>query len=387
VKAYPDDLLKTSLIVEEAEAYKVGHPEISTAYNLVKAKIYQPPFWIRIGLFIAAWLGGAFVMGWVWLAVYAFFENFIPDEFNFLLISVLLAAMAFLAGRHFIEVKHHYCSGVDDAAAIACLFSIAATAFQLREIMHLPPLSCYSLIAGAGITICFSAYYLDRFMAILAMGLLLFGLYKLVLITPLGMLIIPVVYFGVGLILWFVNRRWQQKQNLFYEPLLNFVEVCSLVLIAVSLQFSLVSFSFQALMNVQGLLPFGWIFQILSFVIPCVMTIIGWQIKNRAMLWVGFLASVFAIYAQGSIVWMWPHELCLLLIGFLFLSIGYTLYILFKDSKLAGFDMESRAKSHFLQDVVSQVVQATVTTERPEAKETPKFGGGDFGGAGASSGY
>lgn len=391
MRAYPDSLLKTSLILEEVQTLlsnaNPGSPQLVEAVKLLKTKIYKPPFWIRVGLFIATWLGGLFCMSWFGLIFFGILDEFFSSDFSGFLMSVISAVAAFVVARRFIETKNHFCSGIDDALGLACLLSLGVAAFLLREMLNLPPLSWYSLLLASGVAACFSGYYLDRFMAFIALLLLLFGLYKLVLIMPLGMLILPFVYLLTGLILWTVNRGWQKKNHLFYEHLVDFVEVCSLCLIVLSPQFVLVEFAFHMLMNAVGPLPYGTAFQIFSFAIPLFMLGMGWKQKNRAMLWVGLLGFAFGFYSIATSVWYWPVESCLLLIGGAFSALGYSLHTLLKNNQLPGFDLNAGAKAHFLQDVVSQVIQTTTATDRPEPKVEPKFGGGEFGGAGATGDF
>ena len=391
MKAYPDELLNTSLILEEVEPLLASQhppdPILDQAVKLLKTRIYQPPFWIRVGLFIATWLGGLFCMSWFGLIFFGFLDHIFSSEFSGLLMAVIAAAAAFVVARHFIETKNHFCSGIDDALSLASLLCLGIAAFLLREILNLPPLSWYSLLLASGVAACFSAYYLDRFIAFIALVLLLFGFYKLVLITPLGMLILPIIYFLTGMILWFVNRGWQKKGDLFYEPLVDFVEVCCLCLLVLSPQFVLVEFAFHFLMNAVGPLPFGHIFKAFSLLIPVFMLVMGWKQKNRAMLWVGLLGFAFGFYSLATEVWYWSAESCLLLIGGVLSSLGYGLHRLLKNNQLPGFDLDAGAKAHFLQDVVSHVIQTTAATDRPEPKGEPKFGGGDFGGAGATGDF
>ena len=117
------------------------------------------------------------------------------------------------------------------------------------------------------------------------------------------------------------------------------------------------------------------------------MLIMGWKHKNRAMLWVGLLGFAFGFYSLATEVWYWSAESCLLLIGGVFSGLGYGLHRLLKYNQLPGFDLDAGAKAHFLQDVVSHVIQTTAATDRPEPKGEPKFGGGDFGGAGATGDF
>jgi len=384
MKGYPDDLLNISLILEKAESLipRMGPPNEKFDFEIkaLKSKIYKPPFWIRLGLFIASWLGEIFAMAWVG----RFLNDYIGNEMSTLALSVISGFVAFGVARHFIFKKNHYCSGIDDAFALILLSALGMSAIQVRDILNLPPFSWYSFILASIVIAWFSFYYIDRLMAFLAILFFLFGLYQLVLITPLGILSLPVVFFFVGFSFLVATRRWQKNGNWHYQALLDFVEVCCLVLLVLSPQYLLVELAYHQLMGEEGPLPFGVFFQIFSMVVPLVILWQGWVLHNRAMLWVGFIGASLSIYFLGTWNWNLSEELCLISTGFIFLGFGFLLFRLLKSKKLQGFDMDPGAKSYFLQDALSQVIQTTMTTDRPEPKIQSRFDKGDFGGAGSS---
>lgn len=390
-RAYPDKLLDASLILEEIGSLKAAGfssmPAFTEKVNALKNTLYQPPLWIRVALFIATWLGGGFCLSWLGLLHFTLFEELLNTEVAVLVSCVMGGGISFLMCRHVIEGKNHYCSGVDDALAVSTLFFIGGAFFMIREILQLPPFQWYSLILAAGVAAWFSAYFLDRFMAIIAVALLLYGLYSLVLVTPLGMLILPFVYFLAGVAIWLFQHRIKRKKIPYYETLLDFVEVCSLALMVLSVQFVVVEAAFFHLMNAVGRLPYSLMFKLLSLVVPGGILIFGWRQKNRAMLWVGYLGLMFGLFSLGTTQLHWSMEGALVCIGGLSASIGFFLYKQLKTSRLPGFDLDESASAHFLQDALSTVIQTSVTTDRPDPKTQPKFGGGDFGGAGASSDF
>jgi hypothetical protein len=105
MKGYPDDLLNISLILEKAESLipRMGPPNEKFDFEIkaLKAKIYKPPFWIRLGLFIASWLGEIFAMAWVG----RFLNGYIGNEMSTLALSVISGFVAFGVARHFILKK------------------------------------------------------------------------------------------------------------------------------------------------------------------------------------------------------------------------------------------------------------------------------------------
>lgn len=390
-RAYPDYLLDASLILEELPHLEcqpfLEKADLVQKKKDLQARLYQPPFWIRVALYVATWLGGAFCMGWVGLLFFGVMYDLFFNELATLVCCLIAATASFVVCRHFIRTKNHYGSGVDDALAHACLFCLGGAAFMLREILHLPPLQWYSLILASGAAAWFSAYFLDRFMALISLGLLLYGLYELVLITPPGMLILPFVYFATGLMLWLVNRKWRQIENLYYDTLLDFVEVCSLVLMTLSIQYVVVREAFHELMHAQGPLPFAAVFQVFSVGVPAIILYLGWKNKNRAMLWVGYLGIAFAIFTLSVAQFHLAPEAVLVFLGGASAVLGYWLYKQLKANRFQGLNLDDKATAHFLQDAISQVIQTSVATDRPEAKDHPRFGEGKFGGGGASSDF
>lgn len=387
--AYPTALHDRFLILEEWDQCK-DHQEVKVL-NLdadlveVKSGIFHPPFWIRCALFVATCIGAGLASGFFALI---FFSSFFSGTWGGFVQTSLMGLASFFICRFFIETKNHFRSGIDDALAIIAICYFAAASFLLRDALNLPSFQWYTFLIAGSVLGIFSRYFLDRFMALVSIGLLITGFYLfLALLGATGLLGLPFLVFVLGVVLTTAVVRSRRVQNLYLEEWLDFLLVCGLVLTVFSIQYFPVNLLFLEFFPGNQNMPYSIIFKILSFLIPLLVLAIGIQKKERAALWVGFLGIAFAFHMTLFGLFHLPIWATLLATSGLFLLPGIWLFFKMKKDEWVGFDMNPNAKKHFLQDALSHAIQTATVVNRPQPESGPEFGDGKFGGGGASESF
>ena len=129
--------------------------------------------------------------------------------------------------------------------------------------------------------------------------------------------------------------------------------------------------------------PYNYIFTFLTLFVPLFYLMAGIQTKDR-ILWIlgglGIVASILTFRYYHAIM---PIEWALTLAGLALLVLAFLLIHYLKTPRKNFAYQPERGKSSLIETlIVNQFLPQTAAN-----KDTIPFGGGDFGGGGASEGY
>jgi uncharacterized membrane protein len=137
-------------------------------------------------------------------------------------------------------------------------------------------------------------------------------------------------------------------------------------------------------------LPAGWFFWAWTILLP--LAYIGLGIKNKSLLLLrtGLLLVVAAALTFRNYYHLLPAEYALVISGTLLLLVSGWLIKFLKAPK-NGFTYAQRGSRHWASNIQLESLliaqAATHTSSAPPAPSTDRFGGGSFGGGGASSDF
>ncbi len=339
-------------------------------------QFYTPNIFIRIGLFILTGIVLSFSFSLFSLLFMSSLENTWKG------LMLFFALLTYAALEFMVQTKHHYKSGVDDAL----LWNFAGMLF-----------GSISLILDAGaLTNCVLAFFIslycgirfaDRIMSVVAL-LSLLGILFFAFTDHLGIskAVIPFVLMAASAAVYFLIKNLEKKESLTnYEHCFTIISIASLLSFYAAGNYYVVREVNNAMFHLSsdGSLPFGWMFWVLTVLIPILYIARGIQKKDAIFLRVGLLlvaAMIFTIRYYYSVV---PHEVAMTIAGTILLLLSYGLISYLKQPKFGFTYAELNKENKFEKLQIESLIIAETFGQQSKPEETTKFGGGSFGGGGA----
>lgn len=384
--------LKHLQIQDEAEkAFDSGLLD-QTELQGIKQK-YPHPFyslhiWARIGVFILTWVIVSAASGVLSLI---FMDAHVIDSpyWAFFLAALSYAALELITGR-----SNHYRSGVDDALTlISCGTFLAALCWLVFDRLQLGDTNNFLFISAVMFICCLllTLRFTDMLMAAgTSASLLCFIFFCTYKAGPTGQLLLPFVMIISSALLYFwADRTYKKLKAWYYGNALIVVQVLSLTCLYLSGNYFVVRSLNQILNDATNApLPFAGFFWAWTVVLPLIYIGFGLKRKDVIMLRCGLLLVAAAAFTIRTYFHLMSMESLLCLIGAVLITIAYAVIRYLKTPK-QGFTYEETAEKHLMDHmrVESLIVTETFSDTGTAPAEGSKFGGGDFGGGGASGSF
>ncbi len=380
-KIWLDNLAARDEVEDAFYVNAISKEETQQAESVFTVGFYSPNYFIRAGLFILAIIIGCFSLGLLSLL----FLSAIEQSFGGLL--VFFGLVSYAALEFFVQTKHHYRSGVDDALLLITGISIFSGINLMADI---------STATNALIIFILATYFFLRFADMLmsaVAGVALLAVFFLNYI-PLGSIAettAPFLLMLVTVIIYFLIKRIRQRATVrHYWQCCSILEIVMLIcLYAVSNYYVVretANSMFGAALNNAGNIPFGWLFWIFTICTPLIYIIWGIQKKDSILIRVGLLLIAAIVFTIRYYYTVMPVELVMLLGGIILIVISYALTKYLAQPK-NGFT-SAEVNNGRLKDKMN--IEGLIIAESfggGEAAGNPKFGGGSFGGGGASGDF
>jgi hypothetical protein len=354
------------ITVEELQQIKQKYP----------VQFYTPNMFIRIGLFILTLIVLSFSFSFFSLL----FMNSLESAWKGLML--FFAILTYVALEFMVQTKHHYNSGVDDAL----LWNFAGMLFG----------SIALIIDSGTLTNCIIAFFIslycvirfaDRIMSIVTF-LSLLAILFFVFSDHLGIskAIIPFVLMAASAAVYFLIRSLEKKATLKdYEHCFTMIIIVSLLSFYAAGNYYVVREVNNAMFHLtnDGSLPLGWLFWILTVLIPIVYVIRGVQKKDGIFLRIGLLliaAMIFTIRYYHAVL---PYEVAMTIAGLVLLVVSYGLISYLKQPKFGFTYTDENKENKDEKSLIESILIAETMGQQAKPAETTKFEGGSFGGGGA----
>lgn len=351
---------------EELQHIKLKYP----------VQFYTPNIFIRIGLFILTGIVVSFSFSLFSMPFMGSFENAWKG------LMLFFALITYAALEFMIQTKKHYKSGVDDAlmwyfaGMLFASISFIIDAGSLTNFILAFLISFYCLLRFA-----------DRVMSAVTffsfLGILFFVFTDHVGISKA---IIPFVLMGASAGVYFLIKTLEKKEQLKnYTSCFTIINIVSLFSFYAAGNYYVVREVNNALFHLtsDGSLPFGWLFWILTILIPIVYLVRGIQKKDAKFIRIGLVliaAMILTILYYYPIV---PVEVAMTIAGSILLILSYALIKFLKQPKFGFTYAELNKENNFEKLQIESLVIAETLGEQTTPTETTRFGGGSFGGGGA----
>ncbi len=386
---YNNIWLANLLIREEAQkarkAEAISIDEQKKIADKYPVGFYTPNIFIRIGLFILTCIIVSFSVG---LLVMMTSNLDIIDTWGF---SLFIGIITYIVLEVMIKSNNHFKSGVDDALIwISAGFILTAFILLQPTINNDFP---YSRISFFIFLLAF--YYALRFTDMLMTAVSLIALIATVFMVwkdlfLWGMLTMPFLIMIVCSGIYFLSRRSVgKKTTIYYTNCLLVIQIISLLILYLAGNYYVV----QVLSPVSSDItkptpvPFGFFFWTWTILLPLVYIYSGLRKKDAIVLRTGLILVAAAAFTFRNYYRVMPIEGVLCIAGIILLGICYWVMKYLKTPK-HGFTYEDLEQDNFMDKlkVESLIVSETFSGPQVPADNT-RFGGGDFGGGGASGNF
>jgi hypothetical protein len=359
----------------------------STEQQEIKQKyphgFYSPGIWIRVGLFILTCIIVSAASGMISL-MFIDAHSIDFSVYIFLIAALAYAGLELMAGQ-----SNHYKSGVDDALVLISsgtfltgLCWLAFESFKWGDINGFLLISTVMFVCCLFLTLRFA----DMLMAAAAgISLLVFVFFLLYKAGPTGQLLLPfVMIISAGSLYLWAERTSGRLKKWYYSQALIMLQVVALMCVYLSGNYFVVRTLNESLSGSENL-PFGLFFWFWTIAIPLVYIAWGLRKKDVVLLRSGLLLVAAAAFTIRNYFHLLSLEAILCLTGAGLIAIAYGVIRYLKIPK-HGFTYEETAEKHLMDHmrVESLVVAETFSGTSVPPTEAAKFGGGDFGGGGAS---
>ncbi len=379
-------------------------PQLAAIEAAYPAEWLRPAWPIRVALFLVTLLGvslgSAFAGSVVGLANE--FQNF-PLTLWALLILVGSGVMLEFAIRN----NKTYHAGPDTAllyvALGACAVLIgrvvlrgqdlAPNQFSLGRAAFLP-----SLLIWLAVLVAATVRYAERGAAGAAVVTFLVIVTNVLLLTSWGRLLLPFALMSAGgLLVWLARApRTTSAGTYYYEGARQTIRLLGLVVVYLAGNYLVVREANAVLsgQNPSGHPPFGALFIGFTAAVPLVYIGLGLRRHDRLLLTLGLLAVGFSAFTLRTYRSVLPPAVAAALVGAALTALAaFGLRYLrphrhgLTSVADAGEDDADDAANPFARANFEALAAAELTPIPPDAGPATTFGGGQFGGGGASSGY
>ena len=358
----------------------IGSDELQQVKEKYPVHFYTPNFFIRIGLFILTYL----VVSFSFSLFSVIFMSSIESAMKILLLLFSLLTYAVL--EFMVDKNRHYKSGVDDALLFASAGMLLGSLILILESGALT-----NCILTFLISFYCSLRFADRFMSVVA-SLSFLGILFFLFTDHLGIskAIIPFVLMAASAIVYFLVSRLQKKTELKnYEHCFTVVIISSLLSFYAAGNYYVVREVNNAMFHLtsDGSLPFGWLFWILTVILPIVYIIRGIQNKDVILLRIGVLLIAAMIFTIRYYYEILPIEIVMTIAGSVLLTLSYILINYLKQTRFGFTYIEQPQNEKDEKSLIESLIIVETLGQQTKADDSTKFGGGSFGGGGAGSDY
>lgn len=370
---------------------------VQEAYPLTS---YRPAWPIRFGLFLFGWVGLT-VGGGTFLAFSGLLGEF--NEAGGAFFALLLAGAALEAS---IRTKRCYHAGLDQAFLYAGLlaaaflltrvFNIRLFGFHLDHPRLLPLLLSWLLLALATV-----ARYAEPGATIAAFLAYLLVIANLLLPYSWGRLVLPLAALAAaGAVAWLARAPpLVTAATYYYEKSRVVLRGLALLTMYLAVNYLIVREGNAALGNLYQSVhpPLGWLFVVFTAMLPVVYLTLGLRRADRLLLTLGFVTLAFSFYTLRTYHALLPLPVAATLVGVALLAVAIfgLRYLRPQRHGLtavpdAADDHDEDASNPFRRENFEALASAQLTApaEAPVASgPQTEFGGGHYGGGGASGDY
>ncbi len=364
---------------EALNQHYLQRTEFDKIHTRFPVDLYSPNLFIRIGLFILTLIILLFSFGIGMLL----FQN--SSDIFLAGLAIIFGLLAYVALEYMVKINKHFRSGVDDALLWGAAFALFGGISYITKAGDLSNSIFICIIALYG-----AIRFADRLMSLTAyvalLGVVFLACIKL---GPTVKTFLPFIIMGISALLYFLVKRAKSfTDKHLYHQCLAIISFATMLGFYTGGNYFIVREFSNKLFNLNlapgESIPFGWLFWVLTFIIPVIYLVRGVQQKSSVKIRVGLLliaAIVFTVRYYHSIL---AIETCMSLAAIVLIVIAYGLTRYLKSPKYGFTNVDTGSTDAVAKSQVESLVVASTFNSKPTDVGNINFGGGDFGGGGSS---
>jgi len=382
MKAYRHSDLYNKYVIEQAtdalQTSCINSHSYTKILNAYPGKLYTPDYFIRIALGLLTIVAVLFSGLLLWLVSFASLDR----EITTLLIS--LAILCYIALEILVRKKQYYNAGVDNILMIMVITFIISVFFVSGYETSWLVISSVSMVIGLWLTVRFT----DAFMAMVSYcSLFIFIFMAYVRLGNIARATAPLMMMVVSALVYFVMKKMINGKTFMYRSCFRAVTFLALVTFYASGNYFIVkevsNQMFHLQLSLNDPIPFGWLFWILTLIIPPAYIIYGILEKDFLVMRTGLgliAATIFTVKYYYSI---FPVETEMLGAGIILIALSYAL-IKYLAAPKYGFTSIDQYPSKKEALHAEALIIAETFSPQANLKNDGLYGGGGGGGGGAT---
>ena len=379
------DLYNRLVQEQTSEAFLNGNLSKESYTNILSvhtSALYTPYYFIRIALGLLTLVATVFSA----LLLALIFQ---PSSSQALVLSFFFFGLfIYVVLELLINSKKYYNAGVDNLLMLFSGFYIVS-AFVVNT---------YSnqniVISAVAFAVCLllSARFADGFMAVLSyIALFLFVFFLYIQSGSFAKATAPFVMMIVSAAMHvFTKKLSANKKLVHYRYCCEYVMLLTLITFYASANYFVVKelsnkmFNLPSAMN--NAVPLGWLFWILTFVIPLAYVVYGILRRDILFIRTGLVLIAIAVFTFRYYYSVLPVETAMLAGGALLVLISYWL-IKYLTMPKHGFSFDKKETADKERINLKALIIAQAAGTKTNTNKGVEFGGGSFGGGGAGGKY
>jgi hypothetical protein len=387
--AYNHTSLDNLLINEEAtDAFYqqlITIEEVNAIHKAYPINHYSPNAFIRVGLFLLTIVIVSMVYGFLLMLEIGGSDKGIG------ILTFVFSLFLYGALEYIIREKKHYQSGIDDALLWLCIVAFIGAANLI--------FSPESPIPQAVLVFIPAFYFLLRFgnavMGALAfMALVTVVFYSVTSLGNMAKTVMPFLFMAISFFVYRLARNYSNNNRLrHYKKCCTVIEILALIILYAAGNYFVVREVSNSLFDLElkegESVPFGWIFWILTVLLPAVYIFRGIQKRDVILLRTGLILVAAIIFTIRYYYHVAPIEIAMSIGGAIMIVVAYfiTKYLTPPRHGFTHAEPNDPQLAGLLQVESLIVAQTFHHTPTPEADKHFDFGGGSGGGGGATDNF
>lgn len=378
--AYPHDELYNCYVNSEAnsafESSEISKESLAKINESYSCKLYTPNFFISIVLGIVTVIAVIFTGFLIWLLTNA------TSSTGITFICLLLTLISYVLLEWMVKRKKYFNAGVDNALMLLVLGFLAGAI--LGSVDNPSWIFFNGLLMIVSLWLCIR--FADSFMAIISGSFFLVFCFLLFLQTGNAAIIyFPFGMLGVIAILYFAIAKLKKHVSFVYEKCISVLTVFLLLAFYAAGNYWVISELQSVSYTTQAPFAFGWLFWILTYVIPIIYIAYGILKKDLLHIRSGIILVAATVFTYKYYHDLLPLELEMLLAGLLLVVISYSL-IKWLSPARNGFTSETTSAQPAWKNVEALIIAETMGGDKP-GEPDQIFAGGSGGGGGATGDF
>lgn len=382
MRAYQDSDLYNKYVNDQAtgalETFCIDKDSFTKILTTYPCKLYTPDYFIRIALGLLTIVAVLFSALLLWLLSSA------SSTPGIVIVLIILAILCYTALELLVQAKRYYNAGVDNILMVLTIIFIDSVFFVSDYNTSWIGMSGVTMFVALWLSIRFT----DAFMAMLTYCCFFIFLFLVYLkFGDIAKATAPVIMMIVSAVICLLLQKLSRGKMYSYQYCFKAVTFLSLVTLYASGNYFIIkelsNEMFHLQLSLQDPIPFGWLFWMLTFLIPPAYIIYGIRKRDFLVMRTGLALIAATVFTVKYYYALLPVEMEMLIAGIILIALSYTSikYLAMPKYGYTSIDLYPSRKEALNAEAL---IIAETFNKQPVVESSGLYGGGSGGGGGAT---